>query len=163
MKKGQYDQLIRNSVLEFLPANYDWRLYKGQIMAESSFRPDAVSPAGARGLAQIMPATWEQYKYRGIDDPFDPQQSLMVGARYMAYLYKQWSSPRPEIDRVCLALASFNAGLGNILKAQKLSGGKLLYSEIIEHLPSVTGRNASETIDYVRKILGYWTAEVVSA
>ena len=157
MKKGQYDQMIRNAAIDFLP--YDWRIYKAQIFQESSFQPDAVSPAGARGLAQVMPSTWERY---GSGDPFDPQQSLMAGARYMAYLYKQWSSPRPDIDRICLAMASYNAGLGNILKAQEKSGGKLLYAEIIQHLPSVTGRNAAETIDYVKKILGYWTVDVVT-
>lgn len=160
MKSGEYDQAIRNAVLEYMPRGYDWRIYKAQVFQESSFNPRAVSPAGARGLAQIMPGTWDQYKLKGYDDPFDPVQSLMVGARYMGYLYGQWSSPRPDIDRICLALASFNAGLGHILSAQNKAHGALMYGQIISKLPDVTGEHSEETISYVKKILGYWVQEI---
>ena len=70
----------------------------------------------------------------------------------MAWLLSEWSSPRPEIDRHCLALASYNAGLGNILAAQKRAGGKLIYREIIYHLPQITHHFAAETISYVQRI-----------
>lgn len=156
----QYDQLIRNAVREFMPADYDWRIYRSQIRAESNFDPDAVSPVGARGIAQIMPATWDQWKLDSYDNPFDPEQSIMTGCRYMGYLVKQWSWARPELDRACLALSSYNAGLGHLLSAQKLSGGAVLYSEIIRKLPEVTGSHSKETIEYVQKILGYYIDEV---
>jgi len=110
------------------------------------------------GIAQIMPATWDRF---GKGDPYNAQDSIIAGVKCMANMLGQWTAPRPEIDRVCLAMASYNAGLGHILKAQKLSGNKALYSEIIEHLPSVTGDHSKETIGYVTNILGFWCADVL--
>jgi membrane-bound lytic murein transglycosylase F len=158
---GQYDQLIKNGVIEYLPEGFDWRIIKAQFFQESRFQPNAVSPVGARGIAQIMPNTWDRWALPTYKDPFNAEQSIMTGCRYMAYLYGQWKSPRPEIDRICLALASYNAGLGHILKAQKLADNASLYAPIIAKLPEVTGKHSAETIDYVRKILGYWCKEIV--
>lgn len=88
--------------------------------------------------------------------PWIAEQSIRAAAVYMAQLHGQWSSPRPPMDRYMLALASYNAGLGNILSAQKECGGALLYREIIDCLPRVTGRHSAETIDYTNKIVGVW-------
>ena len=156
---GCYDQLIKNACNEYLP-DYDHRLLKAQCFAESSFNHDAVSPVGAMGLMQIMPGTWDDWKLPRYDNPYDPEQSLMTGARYMAWLISEWSWPRPELDRTCLALAAYNAGLKQVLDAQTLSGGSVLYSDIIHHLPDVTGSHAQETMDYVRKILMFYCGEV---
>lgn len=158
--KTEYDQLIRNACIEYLPEYYDWRMVKAQYWQESRFQPDALSPAGACGIAQIMPGTWRQYRLPNYHSPFDPEQSIMTGARYMGYLYGQWSWPRPEIDRVCLTLASYNAGLGHILDAQELAGGTTNYAKTIAKLDQVTGTHSLETIDYVKKILGFYVAEV---
>lgn len=161
--KTNYDEIIKSAAAEHLPFT-DWRFLKAQYWQESKFDPNAISPAGARGIAQIMPGAWRDwYKKLGYEltDIHKPEPSIFVGAAYMADLYRQWKSPRPEIDRYCLALASYNAGLGNILKAQKETGGKLLYREIIKGLPQVTGpKNSNETIVYVRKILGFYCKEV---
>lgn len=158
---NNYDQLIRNGCREFLPEHYDWRILKAQLFQESRFQPDATSPAGAMGIAQIMPETWNDWALPNFSqNPYDAEASIMVGARYMGYQYKQWMWPRPEIDRVCLAMAGYNAGLGNILKAQKLSGNKLHYKDIIKFLPDVTGSHSAETIGYVKKILGFWCQEI---
>lgn len=153
-----YDANIREAVQRHMPVGYDWRLYKAQLMAESGLQPDVTSTVGAMGLAQIMPGTWEQYGNGG--DPYDPRQSIYAGARYMASLYDQWTWDRPEIDRLCIAMASYNAGLGNILEAQHRSDMKPLYGEIIAYLPDVTGRHAQETTSYVYRILTFYAQEV---
>jgi CRISPR/Cas system CMR-associated protein Cmr5 small subunit len=54
-----------------------------------------------------------------------------------------------------LVLASYNAGAGNILKAQKLSGEKKHWLEIKNHLIKVTGKNSKETIKYVSVITDF--------
>lgn len=154
----KYDDHIREAVKRHMPAKYDWRMYKAQLMAESSLQPDATSPVGAMGIAQIMPDTWDQYGNGG--DPYDPRQSIYAGARYMASLYDQWTWQRPDIDRVCLAMSSYNAGLGNILEAQHRSGMQSLYGEIIAYLPDVTGQHSQETINYVYRILTFYAQEV---
>jgi len=158
----QYDLAIKAAAEQFLPG-YDWRLFKAQLQAESNLNPKAVSPVGARGIAQFMPKTWEEWSaktgYKGASAN-DPYAAIPVAAQYMAYLIKQWSSPRPDIDRYCLALASYNAGLGNILEAQRKRSGALLYAEIMKGLPEVTGQHSKETITYVKRILGYWADSI---
>lgn len=81
----------------------DPRLLAAVARAESGFNPSAVSPAGARGLMQIMPATAREL---GVD-PMDPAQAADGAARYLASQLDQFGS-------VELALAAYNAGPGNV-------------------------------------------------
>lgn len=55
-----------------------------------------------------------------------------------------------------ISAASYNAGAGHLIKAQRLCGGGNLYRQIIPCLPQVTGKHSAETIDYVDKIIGRW-------
>lgn len=133
----------------------DWYWWKAQLYQESLLDPDAVSQAGAEGIAQFMPATWAEISqrrgFRSVSRR-DAKHAIDFGAYYMARLYRGWSSPRPVMDRHYLALASYNAGFGSLLAAQRLCGGALLYSAIIDCLPSITGRHSTETITYVQRI-----------
>jgi len=105
----------------------DPNLLTGLIRAESNFDPNAGSPAGAQGLAQLMPATAAGL---GVTNPLDPVQSIEGGARYL----------RQQLDRfggdVTKALAAYNAGPG----AVERFGGVPPYEE---------------TQNYVRRVLGY--------
>lgn len=84
------------------------------------------------------------------------ETAIEAGAYYMAKLRRQWSAPRPQTDRHKLAAASYNAGLGHLLSAQKACGGPNLYNDIIRCLPRVTGRHSEETITYVQRIWKWW-------
>ena len=75
-------------------------LLAAQLMAESGFNPFAVSPAGARGIAQFMPGTADAY---GLRDPFDPDSAIDAQAHLMSDLLAQFRD-------VALALAAYNAG-----------------------------------------------------
>jgi soluble lytic murein transglycosylase-like protein len=79
-------------------------LLAAQVMAESNFNPFAISPAGAQGIAQFMPATAAAY---GLDDPFDPDAAIDAQARMMSELLTRFGSPS-------LALAAYNAGSGAV-------------------------------------------------
>ncbi|MBU3691308.1 MAG: hypothetical protein FGM38_04600 [Solirubrobacterales bacterium] len=79
-------------------------LLAAQLKSESNFDPNAVSPAGALGIAQFMPSTAAS---RGLTDPFDPFASIAAQARLMAELIAQFDSTR-------LALAAYNAGPGAV-------------------------------------------------
>ena len=82
-------------------------LIEALVWQESRWRPDAVSPVGARGLAQLMPGTARDL---GVD-PRDPFQNLEGGARYL----------REQLDRfdgdLEKALAAYNAGPGRVIRA----------------------------------------------
>src|SRR5690606_365488 len=110
--------------------NLDWRLIKRQAVAESSLSPRAVSPAGAKGLMQFMPSTWNEY---GEGDPFDPEASIKAGCRYMRFLYDRYAEIPDENERYKFALAAYNAGRGNVNKclehAREATGAPRSYAE----------------------------------
>ena len=81
---------------EGLPVGYFVKL----IWRESGFRTDAVSPAGAQGVAQFMPGTASA---RGLADPFDPASAIPASAKYLAELVKKFGN-------LGLAAAAYNAG-----------------------------------------------------
>lgn len=166
-----YDDLIRKAMADHLPM-LDWRWGKAQLIAESNLDPNARSPVGAMGLAQFMPDTWgdarEANGWPLIASPFDPWYAIEGYGWYMRKLWGQWSSPRPQADRLKLTQASYNAGLGNILKAQRLArqpgefSAPVDYDTIIAALPQVTGEHAQETINYVRRIAAIYSGLVTN-
>ncbi|EMK3400832.1 transglycosylase SLT domain-containing protein [Vibrio parahaemolyticus] len=144
---------MKKASRHYLPA-VPWQLYKAQLIQESSLRPNAISPVGAEGLAQFMPGTWSDVSRElgMVGSPTDAELAIPAGAYYMAKLRNIWKWPRPEEDRHNLALACYNAGCGNILKAQRLCGNPSNYEPIMACLPQVTGKHAKETLGYAPRI-----------
>ena len=79
----------------------DSKLLRSVIAQESAFRPCAVSAKGAMGLMQLMPATIDRFEVR---DPFDSQQSIDAGAKYLKELLGRYQG---DLAR---ALGAYNAG-----------------------------------------------------
>lgn len=159
-----YDDAFRDATELWLPGR-DWRELKAQCYQESLLRPAALSPAGARGLCQFMPATWAEVARRlpgrlGAEPPEHPIASIHAAGAYMRQLRRSWTASRPDWERQRLAWGSYNTGLGNMLKAQRAC--KVTpecppslcrdWPEIAAALPSVTGRHALETQTYVVRI-----------
>jgi hypothetical protein len=102
------------------------------IWQESRFRPDAVSRAGARGIAQFMPRTAQ---WRGLADPHDPIASLHKSADYLRDL-------RTQFGNLGLAAAAYNGGAGRV--AAWLKGRGHLPKETRDYVQIVTGVPADQ-------------------
>lgn len=102
----------------------DPALVRAVVAVESAFRTDAVSPKGAQGLMQLMPAT---AKALGVRDAFDPVQNLDGGARHLAALVRGYGGDLRK------ALAAYNAGEGAVAR----HGGAPPYRETKDYLAKV--------------------------
>ena len=107
-------------------------LVRAVIQTESGFDPKAVSGVGAKGLMQIMPRT---ARALGIQDPFDPRQNIFGGVKYLSMLLDKYNG------NVALALASYNAGPGNVRK----HGGIPPFGETRGYVKKITGLLADAT------------------
>ncbi len=101
---SQYDDLIISKAAKF---GIEPALLKAIVHIESSFNADALSPKGAMGLMQLMPATAKRY---GVRSRRDPMESLEGGGRYMRDLLSQFDQ---DLE---LALAAYNAGENAVVK-----------------------------------------------
>lgn len=156
----RYDEDIRLYVRRWWPEYYRPSEWKAQLYQESRFNPGAVSPVGASGLAQFMPATWADTVARlGFPKGASPKVARLAieaGAYYQGQQrrLKFWPSGISNEERNKFGQAAYNAGAGNIRRAYIKCGG-LTWEQTAECLPQITGRHSSETITYVSRIRGF--------
>lgn len=125
LKSAAYKATIEAACKKY---NVDPALVRAVVHAESSFNPNAVSPVGAAGLMQLMPATANRF---GVKNRFDPDQSINGGVEYLGFLLNLFGEPK-------LAVAAYNAGENAVTRY----GGIPPYGE---------------TRAYVSKVMSLWT------
>ncbi len=109
-------------------------LLRAVIRVESNFNHKALSPAGARGLMQIMPLTAQELKQKTALDHKNPRANILAGAKYLRSMINEFSGD------LRLALAAYNAGPNAVKKFRGIPPYK-------------------ETREYVRKVMGLLVEE----
>jgi soluble lytic murein transglycosylase-like protein len=137
MDENRYDLLFKIYGDRY---HVPWMILKAQVKAESGFDLDKVSAGGAQGVAQFMPAVWQDWcKKLKLENasPFDPNRALECQAAYMASLIDQTGSGEK-------ALAAYKLGIDKLKECVEKHGEKWR-----EHLPD-------ETQDYLNRVIAYF-------
>jgi membrane-bound lytic murein transglycosylase F len=116
---NEYDAYFRKYTKHYFGPHVDWHWFKAQGIAESGLNPEAQSPAGAVGIMQILPSTYAEIKE---SNPHfvtirEPRWNIAAAIYYDRKLYRKWQQKFTTKERLKLAFASYNAGLGNVLRA----------------------------------------------
>lgn len=122
--KNAFDHIIQQAAQQH---GVSEGLIKAVMHTESGFNVNARSPVGAQGLMQLMPATARRFN---VSNAYDPQENIMAGAKYLAWLLKRFNG------NTTLALAGYNAGEGNVAKY----GGVPPFRETQDYVRRVTSR-----------------------
>ena len=125
---NRFGSLIEEAARE---TKLDSALISSVIRAESNGDPNAVSPAGAKGLMQLIDSTARELK---VQDAFDPRQNIRAGSRYLRQMLDRFGDLK-------LALAAYNAGPGNVTK----HGGMPPFKETRTYVRRVTDFMAAQT------------------
>lgn len=167
---SQWDQLFKEYGKQY---NIDWRLLAAIAFNESTFDPDVVSWAGAGGLMGIMPPTAKSMGVNNIE-LYLPDVNVMIGAQYLRKLIDIFSTVENQDERLKLALASYNGGIGHISDAralaEKYNADKDVWSGNVEKYLQLKRLEqyykdpvcnsgyfrADETINYVRNVTERW-------
>lgn len=155
----KYDGYFKKYTKHFFGPGFDWRYFKSQAIAESNLSSDAKSQVGAKGIMQIMPKTFEEIRYKNAlikGSPLQPKWNIAAGIYYDRAIWKLWKAKRPFMDKLAFMFGAYNAGKGNIIKAQKIAEKNGMnpnhWSSIEKTLFKITGKHSKETIGYVNKI-----------
>ena len=145
----KYDTHFRKYTKRYFGPGFDWRWFKSQGIAESGLREDVVSQAGAVGIMQILPETYEEIHnkspYLSTGTLSDPRWNIAAGIFYDRILYKRWLKTLERStfeDDLYLTFASYNAGHGRISrvikKTKKQNDLVSGWDDIKHHVPSQT-------------------------
>ena len=154
----RYDATFRKYSKRYFGVGYDWRVFKAQAMAESEMNPNAKSWVGARGLMQLMPSTYKDIQSRaaGLGSIDDPEWNIAAGIMHDRSLWRRWERDSIETDRREFMFASYNAGEGTIMNAQRACVARSLdrrsWTSVETVAPEVPRWRYRETLGYVRKI-----------
>jgi len=158
---SRYDETFRRYSKRFFGAAFDWRWFKAQGLAESNLDSAATSYVGARGIMQLMPATYQAIRSRqsGFGTIDDPEWNIAAGIMHDRHLWRLWERQGVVEDRFAFMFGSYNAGEGTIGRAVKMAQGMVdgmpRWGHIEGIAPTVPRWRYQETLGYVRKIEAY--------
>lgn len=155
-------------MFEAYAGDVDWRLLAAMAYQESHWNPRAISPTGVRGMMMLTQAT---AKDMGISSRIDAEQSIKGGSKYFASLLRRIPARIQEPDRVWMALAAYNVGLGHLEDARRITESlgynPDLWIDVKKHLPLLRQKKyykftrygyarGDEAVNYVDNIRRYY-------
>lgn len=149
----EFDVYFKKYAKHYFGPHVDWHWFKAQGIAESNLNPKARSHVGAKGIMQIMPATYDEIlkKNPHIPKTEEPRWNIAAGIFYDRMLYRKWKKKKTisTRERLSFSFASYNAGLGTVLKAYKRASKK---HGDIKQWQQVSDYAPGETRFYVKRI-----------
>ncbi len=145
----EYDRHFKKYSKRYFGPLFDWHWFKAQAIAESGLNRNAKSPMGAVGLMQILPSTFGEINKQNphFAEVASPRWNIAAGIYYDRTLYRKFKRNRSQ-DKLYKAFASYNAGYGRILSAERrVKGEDKSWEKIRRYLPR-------ETQGYVYRIRG---------
>lgn len=161
----EYDALFREAARR---TGFDWKLLAAIGYQESHWDPLATSPTGVRGIMMLTTPTAGEL---GVEDRLDPAQSIHGGARYLRHLEQRLPESIQGDDRLFMAMAAYNVGLGHLYDARRIvemqGGDPNAWPDVREALPLLQEREwhsqtrhgyarGGEPVIYVRNIRRYY-------
>lgn len=129
----QWADAMKEAAREF---NLDWQLLAAISYQESHWEADAKSPTGVRGLMMLTKAT---ARAMGVTNREDPTQSIYGGAKYLSIVLERLPESIQGEDRIDMALAAYNQGLGHLEDArvltQRMGGDPNKWSDVRQYMP----------------------------
>lgn len=141
-----------------------WRVLAALGYQESRWRPAAVSPRGAQGVMMLMPQTARKM---GVNNVFAPDENILGGARYLAYMKERIPQRIRDPDRTWMAMAAYNIGIGHLEDARIITQMRKKnpdrWSDVRANLPRLSDphwhsrvkrgyANGSETVQFVERV-----------
>jgi membrane-bound lytic murein transglycosylase F len=141
-----------------------WRVLAALAYQESRWRPAAVSPRGAQGVMMLMPRT---AKKMGVSNVFSPDENILAGARYLAYMKERIPARIRDPDRTWMAMAAYNIGIGHLEDARIITQMRKKnpdrWADVRTNLPRLSDphwhkrvkrgyANGDETVQFVERV-----------
>lgn len=145
----------------------DWQLVAAIGYQESQWEPKAESPTGVRGFMMLTPSTAKEL---GVQNLEDPQQSIEGGAKYLRYLLENLPDSIKGEDRLYMALAAYNQGIGHLNDARiltkRMNGNPNVWDDVSRYFPLLAKAEyyskatygfsrGWEPVLYVKNVLNY--------
>lgn len=153
---NKYDRYFKKNSKHYFGPGFDWHWFKAQAIAESGLNPNAKSRAGAIGIMQIMPRTYDEILTRKshLGKIEEPRWNIAAAIYYNRQLYKRWQKRgiKPD-ERLDFTFASYNAGYTRILRAMKKAHKKQKEEiKTVKKWEIVSPFSPPETRHYIRRI-----------
>lgn len=154
----QYDPVFRKYSRRFFGPAFDWRLFKAQGMTESNLDSAAASRAGARGVMQLMPSTFQEIQNRNPDFTTldEVEWNIAAGIFHDRRLWRLWGDSVETQDHGYFMLGSYNAGHRAIVRARNVARLRALdprlWASIVAVAADVPGWRQRETLAYLVRV-----------